>query len=249
MTVTSSTSNKNKSTQIVSKKRVAEHGEVYTNEREVKAMCDLVKDQTERLDSRFLEPACGNGNFLVEILKRKLSIVEKKYKKSILEFEKNSLIAVSSIYGVELLSDNASECRKRLFEIWEALYKKLFKKNVRQDFYKVIDFILQKNILCGNALTLKKVDECACDTDEPIIFCEWSFTTGSLIKRRDFRFDELLRANTATKKSPNDLFDNEPTSIEYDEDKKAFIPVAIKEYSLCDYRKIYLQEGQNHANK
>ena len=85
--------------QVKSKQRVAEHGEVFTAEREVKAMCDLVKQETERIDSRFLEPACGDGNFLSEILSRKLTIVKKKYKRLPLDYEKNAILALSSVYS------------------------------------------------------------------------------------------------------------------------------------------------------
>ena len=87
--------------QVVSKKRVADHGEVFTSEREVNAMLDLVKQETERIDSRFLEPACGTGNFLVEILRRKLEVIKNRYKKNQLEYERYAVIAVSSIYGVD----------------------------------------------------------------------------------------------------------------------------------------------------
>ena len=92
--------------QVKSKQRVADYGEVFTAEREVKAMCDLVLQETERIDSRFLEPACGDGNFLAEILNRKLAIVRNKYKKSPLDYEKNSLLAVSSLYGVDIMAQN-----------------------------------------------------------------------------------------------------------------------------------------------
>ncbi|MEZ5032653.1 MAG: hypothetical protein R2787_14775 [Saprospiraceae bacterium] len=97
--------------QVKSKQRVTDHGEVFTNQREVNAMFDLVKHETERIDSRFLEPACGNGNFLAEILRRKLAVVDSRYSKSQVEWERYSVIAVSSIYGVDILEDNAQECR------------------------------------------------------------------------------------------------------------------------------------------
>ena len=103
--------------QIKSKKRVQERGEVFTNEREVKAMCDLVKDETERIESRFLEPACGDGNFLAEIVTRKLAVVSKRYGKSETDWEKYSVLAMSSVYGVDIMQDNAQECRARLFKI------------------------------------------------------------------------------------------------------------------------------------
>ena len=114
--------------QIKSRKRVVDHGEVFTNEREVKAMCDLVNDETQRIDSRFLEPACGDGNFLAEILDRKLAVVKKKYRRSVMDFEKNSLLAVSSLYGVDIMMDNVIVCHERLFKIWVKHYKDVCKK-------------------------------------------------------------------------------------------------------------------------
>lgn len=114
--------------QTKSKERIRDHGEVFTAEREVKAMCDLVKDETERIDSRFLEPACGDGNFLAEILTRKLAVVRKKYGKSHLDYEKNAVLAASSIYGVDILQDNVIACRERMFGIWDKAYTAVCKK-------------------------------------------------------------------------------------------------------------------------
>ena len=100
--------------QVKSRERVAAHGEVFTAEREVKAMCDLVKPETERIDSRFLEPACGDGNFLAEILSRKLACEQiRKYRKSSYDWERNSLLALGSLYGVDILADNCEACRER----------------------------------------------------------------------------------------------------------------------------------------
>jgi hypothetical protein len=104
----------NNDNQVKSRQRVADHGEVFTNEREVNAMLDLVKHETERIDSRFLEPACGNGNFLVAVLRRKLVEVERRYSSSQLEFERYSIVAVSSLYGIDLMPDNVTECINRL---------------------------------------------------------------------------------------------------------------------------------------
>ena len=178
--------------QTKSKERVREHGEVFTAEREVKAMCDLVKDETERIDSRFLEPACGDGNFLAEILKRKLAVVRKKYGKSPLDYEKNAVLAASSIYGVDILQDNVDACRKRMFEIWNKEYSAVCKKECSDQTRDAVRFILSRNIVCGNALTMKCVDENGNDTDEPIIFSEWAFITGSMLQRSDYTFAELL---------------------------------------------------------
>ena len=196
--------------QIKSKERVAEHGEVFTNEREVKAMCDLVNDETQRIDSRFLEPACGDGNFLAEILDRKLAVVKKKYRRSVMDFEKNSLLAVSSLYGVDIMMDNVIACRERLFKIWDKQYKAVCKKECSEDMRDSIRFILSKNIVCGNALTLHEVDENGNDTEDPILFSEWGFVTGPQLSRSEYTFDEILKQNENPKQDTNvqeSLFD------------------------------------------
>ena len=181
--------------QTKSRQRVRDHGEVFTNEREVKAMCDLVKDETERIDSRFLEPACGDGNFLAEILTRKLEIVKRKYKKSSLDYEKNAVLAASSIYGVDILIDNVVACRERMFKIWDKEYKAVCKKDCNDTTRDAVRFILKRNIVCGNALTLKCVDENGNDTIDPIVFSEWAFITGFQMQRSDYTFAELLAQN------------------------------------------------------
>ena len=108
--------------QTKSKKRVADHGEVFTAEREVNAMLDLVKQETERIDSRFLEPACGDGNFLAGILQRKLAVVKSRYGKNTADYERYAVIAVTSIYGVDILQDNIDDCRNRMFNIFDHEY-------------------------------------------------------------------------------------------------------------------------------
>ncbi len=184
--------------QVKSKQRVADHGEVFTAEREVNAMLDLVKPETERVDSRFLEPACGDGNFLAEILRRKLEAAKKraippKRKRSLpAEYEKQAVIAISSIYGVDLLQDNVEACRKRLFDIWDKEYVTVCKKEVNEECKDAVRFILSRNIVCGNALTMMCVDENGNDTDEYIVFSEWSFVMGTNMQRKDYRFDKLL---------------------------------------------------------
>lgn len=185
--------------QIKSKKRVADHGEVFTAEREVNAMLDLVKQETERIDSRFLEPACGDGNFLAEILRRKLKEVRRKYRKSPFDYEKNAVLAVSSIYGVDLMMDNVLTCRERLFGIWDKEYKAVCKKETSDLTRAAVRFILSRNIVCGNALTLRCVDEEGFDTQEPIVFSEWSFITGTQMQRKDYTFDELLNGRSQGK--------------------------------------------------
>ena len=183
--------------QVKSKKRVADHGEVFTREQEVKAMCDLVVQETERIDSRFLEPACGDGNFLIEILIRKLNIVKKKYKKSIYDYERFSLLALSSLYGVELLEDNVISCRDRLYDYWNREYKIVSKKEYDKKVSDSAKYILMHNIVCGNALSLKCVDDKGNDTDTPIIFSEWTFPfNDARIQRKDYTLDELVKRDT-----------------------------------------------------
>jgi hypothetical protein len=209
--------------QVKSRSRVTNHGEVLTAEREVNAMLDLVKHETERIDSRFLEPACGDGNFLAEILRRKLEIVKNKYSKNSCDYEKHAVLAITSIYGVDILSDNVEQCISRLFDIFEKEYIINCKEKTSEECREAIRFILQRNILCGDALTMKTRD------GDPIIFSEWSFVTDDLIKRRDFRFDELLRG------SKKDLLTDH---WKYDEELKAHIPSPIQEFTPIHYTKV-----------
>jgi hypothetical protein len=181
--------------QVKTKQRVADHGEVFTAEREVNAMLDLVKQETERIDSRFLEPACGDGNFLAAILRRKLAVVKRKYRKSPIDYEKNAVLAATSIYGVDILQDNAEACRERMFEIWDKEYNAVCKKEVNEDCREAVRFIFSRNIVCGDALSLKKVDIYGKDTNEPIVFSEWAFVTGFNLQRSDYTFDRLLEGD------------------------------------------------------
>ncbi|MFN6020975.1 MAG: SAM-dependent DNA methyltransferase, partial [Bacteroidota bacterium] len=142
----------NEKKQVKSKKRVADHGEVFTNEREVNAMLDLVKHETERIDSRFLEPACGNGNFLAEVLRRKLKVVDQRYGNNQMDWERYAVIAISSIYGVDILEDNAKECRERLYVIFDDFYTALFMDKCKEECRRSIRFLFDRNILWGDAL-------------------------------------------------------------------------------------------------
>ena len=232
--------------QIKSKQRVADHGEVFTAEREVNAMLDLVKQETERIDSTFLEPACGTGNFLVEILRRKLAVVKKNYyprRGSCHDYELNAMKAVMSIYGVDLLQDNVDACRERLFQIFDAEYTAVCKGEANDSYREVIRYVLSQNILCGNALSMMKVDPLGNDTDEFIVFPEWSFPRNdSLVKRRDFRLDVLLKENDDESNYDSfSLFEDDAMSMDlWEEDPvtKEMIPKPIKEYPLIHYRRI-----------
>ena len=230
--------------QIKSRQRVADHGEVFTAEREVKAMLDLVKQETERIDSTFLEPACGTGNFLVEILRRKLAVVKKEYhprRGSCHDYELYAMKAVMSIYGVDLLQDNVEACRDRLFEIFDEEYTAVCKKAAADAYREVVRYVLSQNILCGNALSLRKVDAQGNDTDDFIVFPEWTFPRNdSKVKRRDFELGKMMDEK---KVPPRPADENQYSLVlddewEYDEESRAFIPRPSKEYPIMHYRRI-----------
>lgn len=201
--------------QVKSKKRVADHGEVFTNEREVNAMLDLVKQETERIESTFLEPACGNGNFLAEVLRRKLNVVTDRYKKSQFEWERYSVIAISSIYGVDILEDNAQECRERLFNIFNEYYQKLFKQDCKEDCRKSVKYLLQHNILWGDALDFTNPV-----TKQPIVFSEWKPINGTLIKRKDFMFQFLVEQSFQLT-----MFDENDSAQYFDREIQDYKPI------------------------
>lgn len=199
--------------QIKSKERVAERGEVFTAEREVNAMLDLVKQETERIDSRFLEPACGNGNFLVEIIRRKLLLVHN---------DCELVQAVGSIYGIDIMQDNVEECRERLLGVIERNYHAL-----SGALLATVQFILRRNILWGDALTLCTPDE----KKDPIIFSEWGFI-GETVKRRDYTLDMLLRPRS---------FEGE--NLFSDLGDEVFVPEPCAEFKPIHYLKLYTQDA------
>ena len=171
---------------IKSKKRVADHGEVFTPRWLVEQMLDLVKGETERIDSRFLEPACGSGNFLVPVLQRKLAAVEAKFGKSDFERRHYALLALMCSYGIELLADNIAECRSNMLEVFsDYLNLDEADKQYRAGFY-----VLSQNLVHGDALTIRTHD------GQPITFAEWGYLGKGKFQRRDFRFD-LLTGSSA----------------------------------------------------
>ena len=248
--------------QIKSKERVRTRGEVFTAAREVNAMLDLVKDETENIDATFLEPACGTGNFLDEVLRRKLAVCQKRYGKSAADYEKMSFLACTTLYGVDIMADNVARCRERLFETWEDSFGRANTPgSPRSDFHDRVSAavrkVFEKNILLGNALSMKRVDEKGNDLDEPIVFTEWKFALGDKLKREEFRFDVLLDKaeeiegtchgkKTRFKPEIQSSFDfmNETSSAVNwmvdpdDPEKKRMIPAPSKVYPLIDYWKI-----------
>jgi hypothetical protein len=188
---------------VKSRQRVANHGEVFTPGWMVENMLELVKGESERIDSRFLEPACGSGNFLKVVLLRKLATVEARYKKS--DFERNhyALFALMCIYGIELLEDNVVECRQNLLDIFTAQLK----MDSESDLCKAAFVVLNANIIHGDALTLKTPE------GEPINFPEWGYLGSGKFQRRDFRYDSLTQRSSI-----------EGSLFEFLEEHEVFIP-------------------------
>lgn len=213
--------------QVKTKQRVTDHGEVFTGEREVNAMLDLVKQETERIDSRFLEPACGNGNFLAEVLSRKLQVVSDRYARSQVEWERYAVIAISSIYGVDILEDNALECRDRLYAIFDEQYMTLFKDKCKNACRRSVRFLLLRNILWGDALDFTNPV-----TKKPIVFSEWSAVNSVMLKRRDYMFRFLVE-----KVHQFSLFNDEGNAAAIDE--------PIQDFPLVHFLKL----GENDSDE
>lgn len=237
--------------QIKSKERVRERGEVFTAAREVNAMLDLVKDETENIDSTFLEPACGDGNFLDEVLRRKLGVCAKRYGKSAADYEKFSFLACTTLYGVDIMADNVARCRERLYNVWEESFGRGDRENGRRSDYhdnvaRAVKKVFEKNILLGNALSMKRVDEKGNDLDEPIVFTEWKFAFGDKLKREEYRFDVLLEKGSEEAKVSEmtfDFFGEASSAVNWmvdpdDPEKKRMIPAPSKVYPLIDYWRI-----------
>jgi len=188
---------------VKSKQRVADHGEVFTPGWMVEDMVNLVKAESERIDSRFLEPACGSGNFLKVVLQRKLSTVQTRYGKS--EFERNhhALFGLMCIYGIELLEDNVVECRQNLLDIFTTQLR----IDTESIWCKAALVVLNANIIQGDALTLKTPD------GEPINFPEWGYLGSGKFQRRDFRYDSLTQRSSV-----------EGSLFEFLEENDIFIP-------------------------
>ena len=217
---------------IKSKKRVADHGEVFTPQWLVEKMLDLVKGETERIDSRFLETACGSGNFLVPVLQRKLAAVEAKFGKSDFERRHYALLAVMCTYGIELLADNIAECRANMLEVF-AEYLNL---NETDELYLAAFYVLSQNLVHGDALTMRMHD------GQPITFAEWGYLGKGKFQRRDFRFEALTQMSSFSQEGSlfahlgkHEIF----TPI------KAYPPMTVRELALLAFGR-WLREG--HMN-
>lgn len=191
-------------------------------------MLDQVDQECARPDARFLEPACGDGNFLAEILERKLSAVTRESQKNIRQWERDAFVALSSLYGIDLLPDNVERCRERLLSVVTEKFTELFCDTLSQDIKKSLRFVLKKNVIQGDALQFTT------DARTPIVFSEWSAINASLVKRRDFKFEHLIaHADIASTPLFNDLGHD------------VFLPTPAGEYPPCPYQKVWKQKGEN----
>lgn len=205
-------------TNVKTRQRIIDHGEVFTPPELVNDMLDLVKHECERIDSRFLEPACGDGNFLVEVLNRKLSTVDKQNKTNRLRWERDAVIAVCSLYGIDLLADNVEACRARLLETVAVRHQKHFKAELPDPTEQALAYILSKNIVQGDALSFHNSE------DKPIHFSEWSPVNATKLKRRDYTFEELLH-HQKIRSMP--LFSDLNTEV--------YLPQTVREFPPCHY--------------
>jgi hypothetical protein len=219
---------------IKSKQRIADHGEVFTPAWMVEAMLDLVKGETERIDARFLEPACGSGNFLVRILQRKLAAVELKYGKSDFEKRHYALLALMCTYGIELLADNIAECRANMLEIL-ADYLNL---DDSDDLYRASSFVLSQNLVHGDALKMLASD------GQPITFAEWGYLGTGKFQRRDFRLDILTGASAYSREG--DLFAN-LGKHEIFQPVKTWPPLTVSELAVCFVQEALAQSPKEGA--
>lgn len=204
---------------VRSRERIIDHGEVFTPPGLVNDMLDLVAHECERIDSRFLEPACGNGNFLAEVLRRKLRTVDSKENvKNPSRWERDGILALCSIYGIDLLADNAVECRDRLLGVLSTAYEARFKEPLSQRATRAAAFILSRNIVQGDALTLLDA------RGKPIVFSEWSPVNSVKLKRRDFKYSHLLgHAEIVSQPLFSDL------------GADVFVPEPVDERAPCHY--------------
>jgi hypothetical protein len=209
---------------VKSRQRIIDYGEVFTPPGLVRDMLDLVQSECERIESRFLEPACGTGNFLTEVLRRKLLTVYKNNARAPHRWERDAILSVCSVYGIDLLADNIEVCRDRLLAVLTGAYEVRFKEPFPEPALRASIYILSKNVLQGDALTLLT------DKGKPIVFSEWSPVNGTLVKRKDFVYQHLLEH------AENSSFQTAPLFSELGED--VYFPKPVRNYPPCHYLKI-----------
>lgn len=197
---------------------ISKYGEVFTDKREINSMVDLVSDELKRPDSRFLEPACGDGAFLVKILEKKMDYICERYKKNSFELQNMFLLALSSVYGIEIQENNVSKCRKNIYNLFKKKSEKIITNN-NDNYFENAMFIIEKNIVCGDALTMKD------SNNNDIILSQWSMVKIGFFKRVEYKFRTLFNY----KEKIEDLdFIND----------NSLIPQPIFEHKICNFLRI-----------
>jgi hypothetical protein len=212
-----------------SKERVQKHGEVFTPAWVVNDMLDMLPEDVWDIGKTFLEPACGEGAFLIEVYKRKLEIINTDIQE---DWEWQAAIATSSLYGVELLEDNAEKCKINLVNLFATFYNQKFPETQDEEIIETIKFLINANIIRGNFLTQRKcLSSCGnkCNKCELIAFSEWTPLADYKLKRKDYLLEEMIKVGEKQKSSVGTLF--------AEEHKKESIGL-IKEYQPVNWKKI-----------
>lgn len=225
-------------TSVRSHNNVAQFGEVFTPLHLVNDMLDLVAHECDRIDSRFLEPACGDGNFLAEVLRRRLAVVTKKRHRAINLWEQDALLGLACLYGIELLPDNVEACRMRLLGIFRDAYIEQFGKDCREAPVQAASIVVRSNIVQGDALAMTTVSEDGTPA-KPLVLTEWSMLSGGRFKRRQFEYRELVQ--TAARNT-GDLFSNGLQAVGTDHGQTVFIERPLRDLPLLHFRDLD-QEG------
>lgn len=249
----------NKEKNIKSKNRVQNHGEVFTPKRIVKKILDMprLRELSSDITSTFLEPAVGEGIFLVEVLSRKLKNAEKIAQGDMVVFENYALLSLSTVYGVELLEDNAQKCVMNLYHCFYNYYLKMQKESNTKIKKKVLDsakLIISNNIVQGNFLT-KKTSE-----GRSIVFSEWKplnlnrCTKALKVQRTEYTLESILEGtnevgytnNPKTRVEQLDIFSDGFLDEDFDDvpmnEEKIFKYVAVK---ITDVYKEEMEELSN----
>ena len=174
--------------QIKTKERVRQHGEVFTADREINAMLDLVKPEASNINSTFLEPSCGDGDFLAKILSRKLESVFRTAGKNDADCEYLATRAFSTIYGIDIMEDNIKESRERLFNRFFVRFVNHYKRQPSKICQDSIRFILSQNIQCGNTLSCRTKD------DNPLMITKWTFDDRNGLTISIFDYAEMVKS-------------------------------------------------------
>jgi hypothetical protein len=222
----------------ISRKRVIDHGEVFTPAGLVNDMLDLVAHECERVDSRFLEPACGTGNFLAEVLRRRLALVDRRYKHRT-QWEPNALLGLACLYGIELLYDNVNDCRQRLYTLFADHYTARYGKQAKPECLAAALHIVRCNIVQGDALKMTTVGD-KVHRARPLVFTEWSLLPGGKFKRSRYEYHDLSQPPP---EAASGLFVPATARITDEDGKPVFIPCKVADWPAVHYLKLGEFEG------